>query len=81
MDAIVNWFYGIVKGFSDGIFLTLIADDRYQVLLKGLGRSLLLTALAAVIGVVIGLLLAVAKLQDVNNLQGNRFIEIGRAHV
>lgn len=26
------------------------------------------------IGVVIGLLLAVAKLQDVNNLQGNRFV-------
>lgn len=74
MDAIVNWFYGIVKGFSDGIFLTLIADDRYQVLLRGLGRSLLLTALAAVIGVVIGLLLAVAKLQDVDNLQGNRFV-------
>lgn len=63
----------MVNSFSDAVFQSLIKEDRYQYLLRGLGISLLLTLIAAVIGVVVGLLLAIAKLQDVNNLTGNRF--------
>lgn len=64
----------MASSFSDAVFLSLIDDDRYQYLLRGLGNSLKLTAIAAVVGVILGLLLAVAKLQDVDNLTGNRFV-------
>ena len=74
MNAILDSFHQMVNGFSDAVFLALIKENRYQLLLQGLGRSLLLTALAALIGVTIGLLLAIAKLQDVNNLSGNRAV-------
>ena len=74
MNAIIEGFQNMVDGFADAVFLALIKEDRYQFLVQGLGRSLLLTVIAALIGVTIGLLLAVAKLQDVNNLTGNRFV-------
>lgn len=67
-------FEKMASSFSDAVFLSLIDDDRYQYLLRGLGNSLKLTAIAAVVGVILGLLLAVAKLQDVDNLTGNRFV-------
>ena len=66
MNAIVDGFQNIVQSFSDAIFLAVIKDDRYQYLLDGLKMSLLLTVIAAGIGVVIGMLLAIAKLQDLD---------------
>ena len=74
MNAIVDGFQNIVQSFSDAIFLAVIKDDRYQYLLDGLKMSLLLTVIAAGIGVVIGMLLAIAKLQDLDNLSGSRFM-------
>lgn len=74
MNAIAEGFQSIVQSFSDAIFLSIIKDDRYQYLVNGLGMSLLLTAIAAVIGLAIGLLLAIAKLQDLDNLTCNRFV-------
>lgn len=74
MNAIAEGFQSIVQSFSDAIFLSIIKDDRYQYLVSGLGMSLLLTAIAAVIGLAIGLLLAIAKLQDLDNLTCNRFV-------
>ena len=73
MEGVTAFFQNMVNSFSDAVFQSLIKEDRYQYLLRGLGISLLLTLIAAVIGVVVGLLLAIAKLQDVNNLTGNRF--------
>ena len=74
MNAIIEGFQNMVDGFADAVFLALVKEDRYQFLVQGLGRSLLLTIIAALIGVTIGLLLAIAKLQDVNSLTGNRFV-------
>ncbi len=74
MGALWHSFEKMASSFSDAVFLSLIDDDRYQYLLRGLGNSLKLTAIAAVVGVILGLLLAVAKLQDVDNLTGNRFV-------
>lgn len=74
MGALWHSFEKMASSFSDAVFLSLIDDDRYQYLLRGLGNSLKLTAIAAVVGVILGLLLAVAKLQDVDNLTGNRFL-------
>ena len=47
---------------SDRFFINFIKADRYQYLLQGLGVSLQLTIMAAVLGLVIGLLLAVCKI-------------------
>ena len=74
MGSLWNSFENIASSFSDAIFLCLAKEDRYQYLTRGLIKSMQLTAIAAVIGVIIGLLLAVAKLQDVDHLTGNRFL-------
>ena len=71
MGAVVHWFENVADSFANAIYVTLIHDDQYKQLLRGLGKSLELTAIAAVIGVILGLLLAIAKLQDVDNLTGN----------
>lgn len=74
MGSLWESFERMAGSFGDAVFLALAQDDRYQYLTKGLLTSLKLTAIAAVIGVLIGLLLAIAKLQDVDNLTGNRFL-------
>lgn len=62
---------GLIDSFADAIYRALIDGDQYQYLLDGLVCSLQITAIAALIGLAIGLLLAVAKLQDVDHLIGN----------
>ena len=47
---------------SDTIFYNFIKDDRYMYLVDGLGVSIQITIYAALIGVALGLLLAVMKL-------------------
>ena len=42
----------MVHSFSDAIFLSLIKEDRFQYLIQGLGMSLKLTLIAAVVGVI-----------------------------
>ena len=73
MTSIVDGFQSIVAGFADAVFTAVIKEDRYQLLLNGLWMSLRLTICAAVLGVVIGLLLAIIKLQDLNTPTGIRF--------
>ena len=55
MEGVAAFFQNMVNSFSDAVFQSLIKEDRYQYLLRGLGISLLLTLIAAVIGVVVGL--------------------------
>ena len=74
MGALWHSFEKMASSFADAVFLSLIDEDRYQYLLRGLWNSLKLTGIAAVVGVILGLLLAIAKLQDVDNLTGNRFV-------
>ncbi|MCL2489006.1 MAG: amino acid ABC transporter permease [Oscillospiraceae bacterium] len=58
----MTWFHDAVESFANEIFRALIKDDRYILLLKGLWKSVQITLGAAAIGLVIGLLLAIAKL-------------------
>lgn len=74
MDRLINWFENLAGSFADAVYMTLINDDQYNLLLQGLIKSLTLTFFAAIIGIVLGLLLAIAKLQDVKSLTGNRFV-------
>jgi His/Glu/Gln/Arg/opine family amino acid ABC transporter permease subunit len=55
---------GIYKVLSDAIFFNLIREDRYLLFVNGLKVSIQLTVIAALLGVIIGLLMAVAKLTN-----------------
>jgi len=54
---------GIIEAFSNGIFQTLIKDNRYFLLIRGFGASMQITIFAAMIGVVLGLILAILRLR------------------
>lgn len=74
MNGLITWFENLAGSFADAVYMTLIDSDQYSLLFQGLLNSLTLTFFAAIIGVVLGLLLAIAKLQDVDSLTGNWFV-------
>ena len=49
------------------IYSTLVQDDRWQLFVSGLGNTLLITLVAVVLGVIIGALVAIAKVNAVYN--------------
>lgn len=53
-DAICNWFADL----GDQLYFVFIEKDRYQQMLTGLKNTLLITAGALIVGVVIGVLVA-----------------------
>ncbi|HZJ56914.1 MAG TPA: amino acid ABC transporter permease [Clostridia bacterium] len=59
----------IIKSFSDAIYYNLIREQRYMQFIQGLGISLQLTLYAAVLGTLIGLFLALAKLGRIKWLE------------
>lgn len=74
MNGIYQMVHNMAVSFSDAIYLALIKEDRYQLLVDGFWMSIKLTLVAAVIGVALGMLLAIAKLQDLNSLTGPRWL-------
>ncbi len=54
----------IIDAFSNSIFLTLIKDNRWELLTRGFWNSLQITVFAAVIGVILGLILAILRLRE-----------------
>lgn len=59
----MDFLLGIIEAFSNGIFQTLIKDNRYLLLIRGFGSSMQITLFAAMIGVVLGLILAILRLK------------------
>lgn len=47
--------------FQSDFVLNFIDDDRYMYLLKGLGNTLLITVLAAILGIILGFLVAIVR--------------------
>lgn len=47
--------------FGDNFYLNFIKDDRYLYLLKGLGNTLLITVLAAIMGIILGFIVAIIR--------------------
>lgn len=62
------------KQLSDAIYYNLIREQRYMLFINGLGISLQLTFFAALLGVVIGLIVALIKLTNIKFL--NRIASI-----
>jgi len=59
-----EFFENIIRVFSDGFYLTFVKDDRYVNLISGLSVSLQITAIASIIGVVLGIFVAILRLQN-----------------
>lgn len=55
--AIGNWFVE----FGDKFYNTFIVENRWMYLVNGLGTTLLITALALVIGIVLGFIVAIIR--------------------
>ncbi|NLJ40360.1 MAG: amino acid ABC transporter permease [Clostridiales bacterium] len=60
----------MIKTLSDAIYFNLIREQRYVLFISGLGISLQLTLYSALLGTLIGLFLALAKLGRVKWLEG-----------
>ncbi len=61
----MDWYISLLQSLSDGIFSTLIKENRFTLLLDGLAVSLQLTLFAALIGLVVGLFVAVARIKRI----------------
>ncbi|NLU36116.1 MAG: amino acid ABC transporter permease [Clostridiales bacterium] len=73
-------FLIIIAKLSDEIYFNLIRENRYMHFVKGLGVSLQLTFFAALIGGVIGLFVALARLTNnkVLNAVASKYVDIIR---
>ncbi len=61
LAAAPSWFETTWNTIVDQFNATFIVKDRYQLFLSGFGNTLIIALFAAVIGVLIGILVAVAK--------------------
>ncbi|MBE7042249.1 MAG: amino acid ABC transporter permease [Ruminococcaceae bacterium] len=53
----MNWFHE----WTDTLYNTFIVSDRYMVLIDGLGKTIIITIGALIIGVIIGTIIAIIK--------------------
>lgn len=59
----------------NNLYIALLADDRWKQYLEGLGRTLLIAACATLIGIAIGMIIAVIKVSAASNRK-LRFLEM-----
>lgn len=76
----MNFLIEIYKALADAIYFNLIREDRYILFIKGLGVSLQLTLYAAIIGIIIGLLVAFARMTNskILNKIGSLYVDVIR---
>lgn len=61
MSGISNWFSSVWADFVSNFSKTFIEKNRYEMFLNGLGTTLMIAVVAAIIGITIGVLVAIAK--------------------
>ena len=71
---------GIIRVLSNAIYYNLIREQRYMLFVSGLGVSLRVTLYSALLGTLIGLLMAFAKLGKVKFLRqaANLYVDVIR---
>lgn len=57
----------MLESIKHSLYTSLIVEDRYLLLLQGLKNTLIITIFALLLGVIIGMLIAVAKVSSQNN--------------
>lgn len=60
------------QGIADSFVKTFITEDRWIQILKGLGVTIQITILAGIIGIVLGILIAIVRSSYDMNLQGKK---------
>ena len=75
-DVAPQWILNLPKGLEEfcyDVYKSFIYDDRYEMYVRGLGNTLLLTALATIMGIVLGVIIALLRAtwdKNGQNLQG-----------
>ncbi len=60
-EAAVAEKYGFFEGIAQSFYRTFVVENRYQLILQGLGVTLLISILAGVLGTVLGFLLCMLR--------------------
>ena len=63
-DVAPQWMLNLPKGLEEfcyDIYKSFIYDDRYEMYVRGLGNTLLLTAMATLMGIVLGVVIALLR--------------------
>ena len=63
-DVAPQWILNLPEGLEDfcyDIYKSFIFDDRYEMYIRGLGNTLLLTAMATAMGIVLGVIIALLR--------------------
>ena len=63
-DVAPQWILNLPKGLEEfcyDIYKSFIYDDRYEMYVRGLGNTLLLTAMATLMGIVLGVIIALLR--------------------
>ena len=64
LEVAPDWILGMPEWIEDlcyDVYKSFIFDNRYEMYLEGLGNTLLLTALALLLGVVLGVVVALVR--------------------
>lgn len=69
--------YDFFQGLADSFVKTFIREDRWLQMLKGLGVTLEITVFAAMLGIVLGFLIAVVRSTYDKNLSGKKCRRFG----
>ena len=59
LSQIGQWFVSAWNWIADSVYKSIVADNRYVFYLTGLGNTLLISLMAVVIGITLGVLIAV----------------------
>ena len=59
LSQIGQWFASAWNWIADSVYKSIVADNRYVFYLTGLGNTLLISLMAVVIGITLGVLIAV----------------------
>ncbi|NLD87798.1 MAG: amino acid ABC transporter permease [Clostridiales bacterium] len=64
----VNWFLGLIENFSTEFYRNLIVEDRWLMILKGLGITIEISILSILIGTVLGFALCIMRISNIKIL-------------
>lgn len=80
MDGIVLWFNSIWQSIQTGITATFITDNRWTWFLSGLEKTLLISLVSVLIGLILGLSTALFRLSKskILNAVGTAYVDIIR---
>jgi len=64
-----DWFINIINSFTTEFYRNLIVEDRWMMILKGLGVTLEISILSILIGTVLGFLLCIMRISNIKILK------------